>query len=102
MGLGTAIFILGIAWLLIAYPGFRVIVFWLTVAAVAGLAILLHNLGNAEMKRKRLSAKQQEFLEQRRKVDGFIEYLMTDPEARTTIEDLAKQARRNRKRKAKK
>ena len=43
MGLGTAIFILGMEWLMIAYPGFRVIVFWLTVAAVAGLAILLHN-----------------------------------------------------------
>jgi hypothetical protein len=37
MAIGTTIFVIGLIWLLIVYPGFRRIVLWLALAAVNAL-----------------------------------------------------------------
>jgi hypothetical protein len=43
MGLGTAIFILGMCFLMIRYPEFRKVVIWTTIAAVVVVIILLNS-----------------------------------------------------------
>jgi hypothetical protein len=43
MAIGTAIFVLGLIWLLIVYRGFRQIVLWLALLALLGGALVLGN-----------------------------------------------------------
>jgi hypothetical protein len=43
MAIGTAIFVIGLIWLLIVYPGFRRIVFWLALAGVLLLGFAVYN-----------------------------------------------------------
>ena len=43
MAIGTAIFVLGLIWLLIVYRGFRQIVLWLALLALLGGALVIGN-----------------------------------------------------------